>query len=560
MKNILKLSIIASLFLIFNCSDEYLDLQPETDWNVENFYKNETEVKIALSGMYSMLASNNLFGDNLLMMDYGTDEGYASRAWIEDSPVNLYSHNGSTRDIELTYRSLYTLINLANLFLDKLNPTTFDDSVYQSYIGEAKFLRGLAYYHLTLWWNEVPLRTTPVVDQNSNHVAPSSVDVIYNQIISDLDHAAETLPLVSDSNYEVGRANAMAAHGLLAKVYLKMGGFPLNASDYKGENPYDKAAAHCKVIMDSGEHALNASYRDHFLNYIQNTFDTQETIFEIMFHDNTDLGIVTQGSIGTKNGLAFNNYIEINYPLARYEVAPSPILETISEPEDLRPSWNIPGYFYGKGNANVASPVKASYSLAWNYTIGKFRRWEPIYPDDIAASNNEDPAYVLLEDTNNPNRQTTGINLPILRYSDVLLMYAEAINATQGPTSEAVSALDLVRNRAGLDNLATFNPDAVTSQSNFFEEIVDERFRELCFEGHRKADLIRWGLLPQKIEELELSIIYHPSYQTMIDNGSKAPAGYLRCVNNFNPAIHLSLPYPVQEIQINNKLNQKEGW
>ena len=71
--------------------------------------------------------------------------------------------------------------------------------------------------------------------------------------------------------------------------------------------------------------------------------------------------------------------------------------------------------------------------------------------DDIAASN-EDPAYVLLEDTNNPNRQTTGINLPILRYSDVLLMYAEAINATQGPTSEAVG-IRFARNRAGLDNL-----------------------------------------------------------------------------------------------------------
>ena len=98
-----------------------------------------------------------------------------------------------------------------------------------------KFLRGLAYYHLTLWWNEVPLRTTPVVDQNSNHVAPSAVDIIYDQIVSDLDYASETLPLVSDSNYEVGRANAMAAHGLLAKVYLKMAGFPLNTSDYKGE-------------------------------------------------------------------------------------------------------------------------------------------------------------------------------------------------------------------------------------------------------------------------------------------------------------------------------------
>ena len=140
MKNILKLSLIASLFLIFNCSDEYLDLQPETDWNIENFYKNETEVNIALSGMYSMLASNNLLGDNLIMMDSGTDESYAARAWIEDSPVNLYSHNGSTRDIELAYRSLYNLINLTNLFMEKLDPSTFENTVYESYVGEAKFL------------------------------------------------------------------------------------------------------------------------------------------------------------------------------------------------------------------------------------------------------------------------------------------------------------------------------------------------------------------------------------------------------------------------------------
>ena len=211
--------------MIFNCSDEYLDLQPETDWNVENFYENETEVKIALSGMYSMLASNNLFGDNLLMMDYGTDEGYASRAWIEDSPVNLYSHNGSTRDIELAYRSLYSLINLTNLFIDKLNPITFDDSVYQSYIGEAKFLRGLAYYHLTLWWNEVPLRITPVVDQNSNHVAPSAVDIIYDQIVSDLDYASETLPLVSDSNYEVGQSKCHGSSRLISKGLSQNGRF-----------------------------------------------------------------------------------------------------------------------------------------------------------------------------------------------------------------------------------------------------------------------------------------------------------------------------------------------
>jgi len=122
-----------------------------------------------------------------------------------------------------------------------------------------------------------------------------------------------------------------------------------------------------------------------------------------------------------------------------------------------------------------------------------------------------------------------------------------------GPTAEAVAAVDLIRNRAGLENLAMVKPEAVSGKDAFFDEIVDERFRELCFEGHRKHDLIRWGLLDEKLTELYESIIYHPSY-------GPSHAFRYRCYTNFDPAKHLSLPYPQQEVLINNLLEQKPAW
>jgi len=132
-------------------------------------------------------------------------------------------------------------------------------------------------------------------------------------------------------------------------------------------------------------------------------------------------------------------------------------------------------------------------------------------------------------------------------------MFAEATNELNGPTAEAVAAIDLVRNRAGLENLGTAKPEAIAGQDAFFEEITDERLRELCFEGQRKHDLIRWGLLEEKLAVLYESVIYHPNY-------TPAMAYKYRCYTNFDSSKHLSLPYPEQEVLINNLLEQKPEW
>jgi hypothetical protein len=545
--------ITATIALLFSCSDT-LEVSPETTWAVEDFYSDESEVNIALAGIYSSLRSNQTFGERILIMESGTDESYAFKAWRDYSPTSVYRHDEATLEITNAWRTFYTGINNINQFLKNIKSSSFEDTQsYNKYVGEARFLRGFFYLQLTSWWNEVPLRLTPAVNQESNHIAPSSLEDVYLQIIEDLTFAVDALPMANDADYVPGHANKMAAHAILARTYLKAAGFPLRATEINNLNPYEAAKEHCKAIIDSGVHSLNPSYKDLFLGYIKNTFDLNESIFEIVFVNGSDLGVSIAGSIGTRNGLFYKPNDRINKPNSDPEITPTPIVELMYEEGDARTSWNIPSIL---GRQNGSGVNEVAGSLTWGYSIGKFRRWDMAVPGDIDATNAADPSIIPLEPVTPLAINTTGINLPLVRYADVLLMYAEAVNELSGPTSEAIAAVDLVRNRAGLDNLAIVKPDAIASNDAFFSEITDERLRELCFEGNRKFDLIRWGLLGDKILELEAAIKYHPDFNENLN----AHKGFLRAPDNFDPVKHLSLPYPQQEVAINNLLNQKSEW
>ena len=550
------LLIIGLLAVTSSCSDA-LDLEPKTTWAVENFYQTENDINAALAGIHSSLSTYSVFGGTIQQMNNGTDEQYKLKSWNESVPTGIYKHNPASGEVRDLYGALYGGINNANNMIKYIDPVNFEDeAVYNNYLGEARFLRGFMYYHLTLWWNEVPLRLEPSKDQSSNHLAVSPVKDIYEQIIADLSFASENLYGSFDGNYVAGHANSGAAHAMLAKIYLKAAGYPLQASEINGKNPYQAAKDHCMAVTDLG-HNLNASYKDVFLNYIQNRFDLSETLFEIVYRNGQDLGLNIGGRIGSSNGLFYGiNGSRVNEPVSSPEITPSPIHEHLDMYEvndSLRKHWNVPAYGANKGGwAPSNGAVYALQPFYWGYTPGKFRRWDAAYPWDIEKSNAQLNPIITLESPTPVNQHITGINFPILRFSDVLLMFAEAENQMNGPTGEAQAAIDLVRNRAGLENLATVKPEAIAKEA-FFDEIVDERFRELCFEGHRKHDLIRWGLLEEKLEEAYEAIIYDPAY-----NADQAFRH--RDHDNFNPSIHLSLPYPEQEVLINNLLDQKTGW
>ncbi len=550
------LLVIGLLAVTSSCTN-VLDLEPKTTWAVENFYQTENDINAALAGIHSHLSGYAIFGGTIQQMNSGTDEQYKLKAWNENVPTGIYKHNPASGEVRDLYSNLYGGINNVNNMIKYIDPVNFEDeAVYNNYLGEARFLRGFMYYHLTIWFNEIPLRLEPTLDQSSNHLAVSPVKDIYEQIIADLSFASENLYGSFDPGYVAGHANSMAAHAMLAKIYLKAAGYPLQASEINGKNPYQAAKDHCEIIMNDGSYNLNPSYKDVFLNYIQNRFDLSETLFEIVYKNGQDLGLNIGGRIGSSNGLFYGiNGSRVNQPVSSPEISPSPIHESdIYEVNDsLRKHWNVPAY--GANKAGWTPPNGGVYPklpFDWGYTPGKFRRWDAAYPWDIEKTNEALNPIITLESPTPVNQHITGINFPILRFSDVLLMFAEAENQMNGPTGEAQAAIDLVRNRAGLENLAIVKPEAIAKEA-FFDEIVDERFRELCFEGHRKHDLIRWGLLEEKLEEAYKAIIYEPGY-----NASQAYKH--RDHDNFNPAIHLSLPYPEQEVQINNLLDQKTGW
>lgn len=551
------LLIIGLLAITTGCSEDPLDLKPETTWAAEDFYQNETDINAALAGIHASISTYNVFGGIIQQMGSGTDEAYKLKSWNENIPTGINAHNPASGEIKLLYQSLYSGINNCNNMIKYINPDNFDsEEVYNNYVAEAKFLRGFMYYQLTIWYNEVPLRLEPSVDQSSNHVAPAPVNEVYEAIIADLTFASENLYSLSDGRYVIGHSSLEAAHAMLAKTYLKAAGYPLQATEINGKNPYQGAKDHCAAIINAGNNSLNANYKDVFLNYIQNRFDLSESIFEICFRNGTDLGINIGGRIGYMNGLHYGiNGDRTNQPFAQPEITPSPLHEYMYEENDsLRQAWNTPMYFGAKNQWSPNGKVSPNpHTLAWGYTIGKYRRWDAAYPWDLDKTNEQLKPIVTLETPEPVHQSITGINFPIIRYSDVLLMFAEAENELNGPSGEAQAAIDAVRNRAGLDNLATAKPEAVAGKDAFFVELTDERMRELCFEGHRKMDLIRWGLYEEKLKVLHESIIYHPNY-------TPAEAYKYRAYTNFNPSIHLSLPYPEQEVLINNKLDQKPGW
>ena len=555
------LVVIGFAAVLTSCSDA-LELDPKANWTPDTFYQNETDVNLAISGIYSHISSGQTMGQNLWLMDSGTDEGYAIKGWVESNPTNLYNHNSSTREVEDAWRVLYGGVNNVNNFLNKLDPSIFEEEVYNSYKGEVLFMRALFYYQLTIWWNKVPLRLTPTVDQSSNHKEPAELETIYLQMIEDLTFAAENLPAANDPDYIAGHANKMAAHAMIAKVYIKAAGYPAQMTVLNGENPYEAAMQHLAIIKNDGYYELNPSYRELFLNYIQNRYDFKESLFEIVLKNGTDLGVGISGAVGVRNGLLYKPEPRSETPYGDPEIAPSPIFndkyKDLLNPDDpaydanaefdARKDWNVPSI-----SANSAGKVNSlGDALAWGYAIGKFRRWEPLIADDFTTK----PNIKVLELPEPLAATQTGINFPLIRYADVLLLYAEASYRFNGNvvTDEAIDNIDLVRARAGLSSLRTSKPEVVADPVLFFEEIVDERLRELCFEGHRKADLIRWNLLADKIVELDESIRFHSSY-SQASHHTK-----LRCVQNFNPTKHLSMPYPLQEVSINKDLVQKTEW
>lgn len=521
--------VLLGLMLSTSCN-KILDINPE-EYNLlaDDYYKNEEQLNAALRGIYAINADPQLYGASIIgRMGLEADEGYESYS-SDLASVGDYTVFATDSRILGYYRSLYRGINRANLLLENIDNKEIDinDTERNHIKGQALFLRANYYFMLVNKFGGVPLtlKATRSASTEDLQIPRSTTKQVYDAVVADLEAAADLLKPITavPSGAAISKS---AAWSMLARVCLYMAGQPLNETA-----KYAKAAEWAGKVMDIGFHALNASYENVFVNYAQDKYDTRESIFEIDFWGNgTGIYTNTGGTVGRNNGVAYPaDSSNVGYSIGA--IRSSAWLYSIYAANDLRRDWAIAPYSY-TGTPRVK--VNWTTGTPFQRYAGKFRR----------------ESEILLPKSTTSTPQ----NFPILRYADVLLMYAEGINESLGhPTAEAYEAINEVRRRAIGAAVKVPNPLAdITNMSyaDFKAEIKEERARELCFEALRKNDLVRWGDFYNNIKYIA----------TLIPAGTSSYIVAARAYYSNATPRDVVWPIPVYELGVNRKLVQNVGW
>ncbi|WP_018620575.1 RagB/SusD family nutrient uptake outer membrane protein [Spirosoma luteum] len=438
----------AAIIGLTACQKDFLDLKPQSQPNVDNFYKTANDFGNAVNGAYDALQSPNQYGgdyntiietrsDNVLDNDPSSGSGlrYNIDRFIEPTT------NSVLRD---TWGSLYTGINRCNLILDKIDAVPMDATLKARYKGEAQFIRALSYFNLVRLWGKVPLVLTAGTTTEARSYTRNEIADIYAAIEKDLTAAAAGLP-VSYTGTDVGRATSGAAKGLLGKVYVT-------------EKKYDLAVSTLKDVVNGTTYQLLPNIGDVFLVTNKNN---AELLFAVKYKKG--------GLLGEGHGSWFGT--------------------SIGDP--VEPSLRAA---YSAGDKRLPLTVMIPVPTSINSVPRK-------YYDELSATSD------------------VGNDFPVLRFADVLLLYAEALNGVSyQATGEAFAALNRVRTRAGV---TSYTAAQLPTKEAFQAAVINERRLELALESDRWFDLIRTGMAVEAIKVTGITMpayrVYYPIPQSEID-------------------------------------------
>ncbi len=558
---------MAVLAVMTSCS--FLDTNPEDFVTPENSYKTEADVKMALNGIYATLAETSLYGNNMLgRMGLSADLGYESYS-TDVGTVGDYDVSPSDAKILAYWRELYDGINRANLLIENIDRADIEEKLRDSYLGQALFLRAYYYWMLVVRFNNIPLILETAKDNSkeSLQIAQSSPREVYLQIIADLEKATPLVPVITEVESPC-RVSQSAVYALLSKVCLYMAGYPV-----KEPGMYEKAKKYAGEVISSGYHSLitecnieykpiywadNATEEDKtyvpnyrsgfmqvFINYIQDLYNKQESIFEVNFYGNNEGAYTTTaGMVGRNNGI----YIQTNsslrdivgYSIGAIRTTPY-YFEMFGE-GDLRRDWTIADFVYKMNSETYEGTQKIHPATEiWVRHCGKFRR-------EYEASSSKSVTH-------------TSINFPILRYADILMVWAEAVACDQGSTGaeleQAWEYLNQVRRRGYGKPVTEASAEADLDEGDgaLMDILKDERARELGFELTRKDDLVRWGIFWDNMKHLKnlTETTIKPTWTADYYTYAKA---YFRNVSQRDEF----WPIPTYEMGVNRKLVQNPGW
>ena len=444
-KLLLVLTAVAGLTA---CQSGFLDLKPQSQPNVDNFYKTANDFNNAVNGAYDALQSTTQYGgdyntiietrsDNVLDNDPSSGSGlrYNIDRFIEPTT------NSVLRD---TWGSLYTGINRCNLILDKIDAVTMDATLKARYKGEAQFIRALSYFNLVRLWGKVPLVLTAGTTTEARSYTRNEIIDVYAAIEKDLTAAAAGLPASYTGN-DIGRATSGSAKGLLGKVYVT-------------EKKHDLAVNTLKDLVNGTTYQLLPNVADVFAVTNKNN---AELLFSVKYKKG--------GSLGEGHGSWYGTSIGDNI---------EPSLRAAYSATDKR----LP--------LTVQVPVPTSI----NAVPRKFY-------DELSTTND------------------VGNDFPVLRFADVLLLYAEALNEVgYQANGEAFTVLNRVRTRAGVTN---YTATQLATKETFRTAVINERRLELALENDRWFDLVRTGTAVEALKVTGITMpayrVYYPIPQSEID-------------------------------------------
>ena len=485
---------IVAIFLagaLTGCEKEFLEKTPLDTINSSNFFRTEADAIAAINGAYQPLQWPKLYNLRMWTTDImagnsivGAGGGDDGRETQDQANFVTATDNPGVLDL---WRGPAPGILRANTILQNVPNMDIDQALKNRILGEARFLRAHYYFILVRLFGNVPLILTPQDPSGDLRPARTSKEEVYQQIIEDFTMAAELLPPRSAySAADVGRASKGAAKGMLAKVYLTLG-------------EWEKVVQLANEVEELG-YMLNPEYAQ---NFDPANGNSPESLFEVQyfgktsasFWSNENQASWTSPFMGPRNANMVAGGFGWNQPTQEFVDA--------YEEGDLRKNVTI---LYEGGPAFDGQEYKSSYSTT-GYNVRKF-----LVPKSIAPSYDASP-----------------MNFPVLRFADVLLMKAEALNEL-GRTEEAEEPLNRVRRRAGLE------PVDNLSQAAFKEAVLHERRMELAFEGQWWFDLIR------------------------VDNGQYG-LDFLHSIGKTNASTkHLLYPIPQKERDVNPNLTQNPGY
>lgn len=595
-----KFNILIAMLVCLNicgCSD-FLEEDPKGKLTTDNFYNSESDARQAINGVYRRLSDSWVTGYNIKQIP---NDLLKRASWDEASGLSNFTYGSENTYIAGMWQNHYAVIKDCNSVIDNVTANKEKINNWERYVGQPHGIRAFLYFDLVRWFGDVPLVLTDTKSLDGLEVTRIPQKEVFRQIIEDFEYCISHTMDKGDTSkgYQYGRLTKDACHGFLAKVYLWLGSVAQrdgkeilgNAADN-----FEKSLEHSSAVIQGGRYKLVDYYPDVF-NAKTRDKAPDEVLWCVQGLTGDDTGTWTGmmfGIRGNQNlGGSWDNISSSDYHRMMYEPSDSirrlwncPRM-TIQDDGTLW-GWDYKMYWDTRGDQKLSEATENNNWLQWS--IGKFRR----YP---------------LADPSSYNYTNFGMDEPLLRYADVLLMYAEAYNEVNHapgdyrPSSgmdmsgisiqSAYDAVNLVRKRSRIANEGIMHQDVLPRKlitdyatevdecvpdwkpgaygyiydgvrtaweynrygddyTAFRTEILNERARELVAEStDRWCDLVRRGILVKQMQAWR-------QYNPFISNTEReiTTPGAPENIQSRN----MLLPVPLSEIDVNKNLTQNPGY